>query len=282
MMTISSEKKGAMSLIEPGHLFSQHSLRTYQRCPRRFLLKYIDRQPWPAPGRDDLETYRCHLEAGRIFHEWVARRLLGIRAPAHDFSAHPSLETWWAAFERFELDELPGHRREVELPLVVPLGDHRLYARYDLLALDEDGGAVVMDWKTLGRVPPSDTLRRALQTRVYLYALVKASAVITGGRPLAAESASMVYWFAETETSVDIAYSQQAYAHDEQVLLGLVSRIASATREEMVRTSDLSQCAFCGYRTLCEREAQRGVEVAEGWLQEDLDFELDQLPTVEF
>ena len=39
-----------MSLIEPGHLFSQHSLRTYQRCPRRFLLRYIDRQPWPAPN----------------------------------------------------------------------------------------------------------------------------------------------------------------------------------------------------------------------------------------
>ncbi|NLD74845.1 MAG: PD-(D/E)XK nuclease family protein, partial [Chloroflexi bacterium] len=28
-------------LIAPGHLFSQHSLATFVRCPRRFLLKYV-------------------------------------------------------------------------------------------------------------------------------------------------------------------------------------------------------------------------------------------------
>jgi hypothetical protein len=271
-----------MSLIAPGYLFSQHSLRTYQRCPRRFLLRYIDRQPWPAPEREDVGAYRAHLEAGRILHEWIARALLGIAGEAHDFAAYPDLETWWRAFERYDLDTLPDDMREVELPLVVPLGDYRLYARFDLLAWDRQQGAVIMDWKTLARQPSAEAMRRALQTRVYLYALVTAGAVVTGGPPIAAEQARMTYWFAPTEATVELPYTRALYEQDRQMLLGMVQRIAAATREEMARTSDVAQCAACGYRTLCEREALPGASEEQDWLAEDLDFELDQVPEVDF
>ena len=40
-------------LIRSGHLFSQHSLNTYRRCARRFLLKYVEERPWPTPEEED-------------------------------------------------------------------------------------------------------------------------------------------------------------------------------------------------------------------------------------
>lgn len=280
-----------MSLIEPGYLFSQHSLRTYQRCPRRFQLKYIDRQAWPAPEAEDAGAYRQHLEAGLVFHQWIARALLGIPADAHDTTLHPDLAAWWEAWQQADLGVLPAGRREVELPLVVPLGAYRLYARFDLLALGATGEAVIVDWKTLAHEPDSAALRRSLQTRVYQYALVAAGHVVTGGAPLDPEQVQMRYWFANTGSWVVLPYSRAAHQQNGRELLALAERIAAATREDLVRTDDAGQCAYCGYRTLCEREAASAAvaERAEaGWLAEDLDyardlsFTLDDVPAIEF
>ncbi|MEN6478599.1 MAG: PD-(D/E)XK nuclease family protein [Anaerolineales bacterium] len=280
-----------MSLIEPGYLFSQHSLRTYQRCPRRFRLKYIDRQAWPAPEAEDADAYRQHLEAGLVFHQWIARALLGIPTVGHDTTLHPDLAAWWEAWQQADLSALPVGRREVELPLVVPLGAYRLYARFDLLALGATGEAVIVDWKTLAHEPDSAALRRSLQTRVYQYALVAAGHVITGGAPLDPEQVQMRYWFANTGSWVVLPYSRAAHQQNGRELLALAERIAAATREDLVRTDDAWQCATCGYRTLCEREVP-SAEVAgraeAGWLAEDLDyardlsFSLDDVPAIEF
>lgn len=271
-----------MSLIEPGHLFSQHSLRTYQRCPRRFLLRYVDRQPWPAPEREDAAAYAAHLEAGRVFHEWVARALMGIRSVGHDLSLHPDLETWWTAWQSFDLRALPDHLREVELPLVVPLGDYRLYARFDLLACGTAGDAVIIDWKTLGTVPRLETMRRALQTRVYLYALVAAGSVITAGAPLEPERVSMLYWFASGPSQMVLDYSRALHRENHESLLRLAESIAHAAREEMVRTDDVRECEGCAYRTLCERETAVGQDSGQGWLDEDLEFSLEEVPEVDY
>mgnify|MGYP001151313988 CR=1 FL=1 len=271
-----------MSLIPPEYLFSQHSLRTFVRCPRRFLLKYVDRQPWPAPARDDDPAYRAHLEAGRVFHEWIARALLGIPAERHDTAIYPGLDLWWQTWQGVDLSALPTVSREVELPLVVPLGGHRLYARFDLLAVGDQGEAVIVDWKTLERVPSIVVMQQALQTRVYQYALVAAGQVVTGSAPLLPERVRMVYWFADSGAQLELGYSAAAHRQNRDYLLALMDRIAGATREEMIRTDDVAQCAGCGYRTLCERETVKAQADSASWLAEDLDFELDQVPEVEF
>ena len=58
----------SQGLLDPGFLFSQHSLNTYVQCPRRFLLRYVDRQPWPMLERDEPLAYEEHLARGRVFH----------------------------------------------------------------------------------------------------------------------------------------------------------------------------------------------------------------------
>jgi len=264
-------------LIEPGYLFSQHSLNTYLRCPRRFLLKYVDRQPWPTPEDQDPWTYQEHLARGRTFHQWLAREHLGLdMAPIVAACGDPQLQAWWRAARGFDRDALPIGLREAELPVVVPLGDYRLYARYDYLALDPGGDAVVVDWKTLGTRPSLELLRGRVQTRVYLYTLVAAGHVLTGGASVRPERSAMVYWFANfPEDTARVVYSAPAFERDGRDLLRLAEEIASLPREGYSRTDDLRVYARCNYRTLCQRvDAGPAVE-GEDWLDEDLDFELE-------
>ncbi|MFP3897497.1 MAG: PD-(D/E)XK nuclease family protein [Anaerolineales bacterium] len=274
--------------IRPGHLFSQHSLNTYQRCPRRFLLKYVEERPWPTPQEEDPRAYQQHLLRGRIFHEWLERHHLGLdMGPVVAACQDTQLQGWWAAVKDFDRESLPRDVREAELPIVVPLGEYRLYARYDYIALDVGGDAVIVDWKTLQFRPSREVLRRRIQTRVYLYTLVAAGQVLTGGASIDPERAEMVYWFANyPEQTARISYSRADFARDEAELRRLLEEIADQPPEAFGRTEERRLCAHCNYRTLCDREDvdQDQEAVGADWVDEDIDFdlELEDIPELEY
>jgi len=276
------------SLVRPGQLFSQHSLGTFVRCPRRFLLKYIDRQPWPMPQDSEPAAYEAQLARGRVFHQWMVRRVLGV--PMADIVAccdDPDLQRWWRAAGSFPWDALPTGQREPELPVVVALGDYRLYARYDLLALDPDGDALILDWKSLEARPSPQVLESRLQTRIYLYTLVTAGKVLSGACPIAPAQASMLYWFANfPDRTAVIHYGSRQYAEDGERLHALVERIAGLERDEFTMTDDYRQCVRCTYRTLCHAGPPEQVPTGShaGWLDEDLaaSLDLDTVPDLEY
>jgi RecB family exonuclease len=271
-------------LIQPGFLFSQHSLGTYVRCPRRFLLKYIDRQPWPMPEDDDPQEYQQQLARGRIFHQWLARAQLGLDvAPAVDESSDARLQAWWQAASTVDWGELPPDIREVELSVVVPLGDFRLYARYDLLALTPGEEAVIVDWKTLERRPSQRIMAERMQTRAYLYSLVVAGHVLSGGAPVHPAQASMRYWFANfPQEPAEIPYSRPAFERDRVYLHRLIEEITRQPREDFVRAKDARACVRCNYRSLCERTEMEASGDKHDWLDEDLAFELEELPELDY
>jgi len=272
-------------LIEPGHLFSQHSLNTYLRCPRRFLLKYVDKQPWPMPAEENPRDYQKHLLRGRIFHEWLERQHLGLDIePIVASCQDPQLQEWWRAVKRFDRDSLPENLRQAELPIVVPIGEYRLYARYDYVALNFGGEAVIVDWKTLEFRPTLRVLRRRMQTQVYLYTLVSAGHVLTGGIPIDPDRARMLYWFANyPKENASISYSSAAFQRDKVNLLELAQKIAHQPRDSFTRTDDARLCSYCNYRSLCGREVGDAGN-QKSWLDEDIDFdmELEQAPELEY
>lgn len=294
-------------MIDPAFYFSQHSLADFVACPRRFYLRHIAHQAWPliesAPWGMDALTYREYLRKGALLHQWIERYWLGLesaeskvlsaegRSPASTLGTTPSalstqhlqphaqdpeLSVWWARFLAEDFSALPPQRLP-ELALVAPLGDARLYGRFDLLAFDDApqsagrGDVVIVDWKTLRgeRAPSEAFLRRRVQTRVYLYVLATAGAPYNGGRALAPEQCVMRYWLANfpEQPWVEIRYSQAAYDADRAWLLDLAQdcarRAASANAEDAFeKTADERQCTYCTFRTLCRRSGlPEGAEV---------------------
>ncbi len=266
-----------MKRLPPEFLFSQHSLSTYQRCPRRFWLRYVEDQPWPLPERGLPPDYQLALQRGVTLHRWIERVLRGVPperiVPTGD---DPRLAEWWQAWLGFDWGTLPDELRVPELPLVCRFGEQRLYARYDLVALERGGRAVVVDWKTLQHVPRPAALRTRLQTRIYLCVLTELGGLVTGGTPVDPQQLEMLYWFANfPESTATVGYSPHAYAADKAELTELMARIASADEAHFVRTDELALCASCNYRTLCERVVDPTDAAATSWLDEDADFQID-------
>lgn len=257
------------TMLDPDFVFSQRSLSDFQACPRRFYLRYVARLAWPAASLSGaaLARHEAHLRRGALFHRWIERHWLGIpphspaagAAQAGDDDMAGDLAVWWERFLNTDFSDLPAQRLP-ELSLVAALGPYRLLARFDLLAIEEGSRAVIVDWKTSRSraLLDADAMRRSLQTRVYLYALVTAGAACNGGLPIAPAGCHLWYWLANfpEQPWIRISYSDAAYQADHDLLLALAEDAARRAGEhEFPMTDDERQCAGCAYRALCRRTA---------------------------
>jgi CRISPR/Cas system-associated exonuclease Cas4 (RecB family) len=135
----------------------------------------------------------------------------------------------------------------------IPLKSYRLAAHFDLIATADDR-AVIVDWKTEHRQPSREQLLKRLQTRVYRYVLTEAQQRPPG-------TVSMIYWFAQyPDQPIALPYDAAQHAADRQFLHGLIEEIEQyAQREaEWDKTPDERKCAYCVYRSLCNRGVQAG------------------------
>lgn len=255
--------------LPDGFIFSQGSLQDYADCPRRFQLRYVEGQPWPAVQTEPLLERERHARRGDRFHRLVHRHQIGIEPEelAESVADDPDLAQWWQAYLAYtELHALSG-RRLPEHMLVTDLDGHRLQAKYDLLVVNPSGAVTIFDWKTYARVPTRAWLENRLQTRVYRYVLARAG-IGPGTAPLSPEQIRMIYWLpTHPAEPVTFTYSQPEFAQDEAALAALLAEIdaklssgsSGAIPAIWPLTSDETRCQFCEYRSLCDRGVRAGI-----------------------
>ncbi len=260
--------------LPPAFQFSQNSLQDYIECARRFQLRYVEGTRWPAIQSEPVEEHEKFVEQGVEFHLLVQRHLLGIPAEKLTPLDRPLAE-WWEAYLRFPPPDLPAETREPEVQLSVPLGNHRLLAKFDLLATKPGKRAVIVDWKTTRQRPPRSVLAARLQTRVYPFVLVEGGAHHFGG-PFAPEQVTLVYWFAGAPTDPEIfPYSSSLHEENRTYLNGLVSEILAYDHGAWPLTANEFHCKYCVYRSLCNRGVQAGQVDAAGFGTDEVDFDFD-------
>lgn len=234
---------------------TQSSLQDYIDCPRRFRLRYVLEQPWPAVETEPVLEHERHAELGRRFHQLVEQHVAGLPVEALTASiADPDLARWWRHYLNAPPRDVLGWPvRRAEVVLSAPIADYRLTARYDLLAIAPGRQAAIVDWKTGRRRPTRAQLAARLQTRVYRYVLVEAGHVLNSGQRLDPEQVEMIYWFAEFPAEPEsFPYDAAQHAADAAFLSGLVAEIA-AQDQAFPLTADANRCRLCVYRSLCER-----------------------------
>ena len=265
---------------------SQSSLQDYVDCARRFQLRYLERLSYPAVESEPALENEKHQQEGEYFHRLVQQYLIGIPSEQIAKLANTvNLQRWWENFLNSEnltgLKDLSGLLPETTLS--APLGNYRLLAKYDLLAI-ENGKATIYDWKTYRKRPRNEWLSARMQTRVYRALLVHAGAHLNDGQPFQPEQVEMVYWFAEFPNEpARFTYTSAGYKRDWDSLVKLADEIASASSYPL--TDDRTKCLYCPYRSYCDRGVQAGdVEQAEAETEAEelFDVNFEQIGEIAF
>ena len=274
--------------------FSQSSLQDFVDCRRRFFLRCIRRLAWPAVQSEPVVEHEGYMQQGSDFHRFAQQALVGL--PVERLSASlvgEDLARWWESFCDY-LPQIsnaqpgPGWQLYPEISLTAPLGDARLVGKYDLLAAHPGGRILIYDWKTTRQRSRRSVLEKRLQTRLYPYLLVRAGTFLNAGIPIQPEQVEMIYWFAEHPQQPErFVYSSAAYQADEAYLTSLIETVQRLDEAEFFLTGDERLCAFCVYRSLCNRGVTAGDPAAlEGDRDEDalttIDLDFEQIAEIEY
>lgn len=276
--------------------FSQGSLQDYVDCPRRFQLRYLQRIAWPALETEPALENELYMQHGREFHKLVHQHLLGIpKEKLAKTAAEEILLRWWNNYLTNPPADLPGSQHP-ETTLSAPVGEYRLMAKYDLIAIEPATRAVIVDWKTSRKRTRRDWLARKLQTRVYPYLLVRAGAQLNGDQPIRPEQVEMVYWFSNFPRDPEhLKYDAEKHETDEAYLTTLIADISELAldlsndpqKEHFPLATDERRCQHCPYRSLCQRGIRAGaVDDIEDELDAetglDFQFDFEQIAEVEY
>jgi predicted RecB family nuclease len=278
-----------MPMIDPlpdTFQFSQGSLQDYVDCPRRFQLRHVLMQPWPALITESPADFEQHVQRGRDFHRLAHQHSLGLDPDLLAATIHDdTLARWWQTYLVHPPPDLPQTVRRAEVVVAAPLADYRLVAKFDLLAAEPGERLVIVDWKTALKRPSRSTLARRLQTCVYRTLAVESGAGFHGGqRPLPGQ-VEMLYWFAESGGALErFPYDDEQHAADRDYLAALVAEISSQQQSIWPLTPDERRCRFCRYRSLCERGVKPGflADLDEDVEPPELEINLEQVAEIEF
>ena len=246
-----ADTKKLNSPLPAPFIFSQSSLQDYSDCERRFYLRYIEKLAWPAVESEPVLEYEARMIEGQLFHRLIHQYWLGLPIDKLTKMANtPNLIQWWHNFIDYDFN-IKQHKMFPELFLNSQIGNHRLIAKYDLVAIKEDK-ITIFDWKTYTRKPREDKLARTYQTRVYRSLLVQAGGFLTEKGTMIPEWVEMVYWLANYPSQpIRFDYKSAQFKRDWQHLDVLISRIES--QDEFPMTSDEKKCSYCLYRSYCDR-----------------------------
>lgn len=266
--------------------FSQASLQDYVDCPRRFQLRCVLMQPWPALITDSPVAFEQHVQRGADFHRLAHQHSLGIEPERLSETIHDkTLSRWWQTFLLHPPPDLPETFRRAEIVVAAPIAGYRLLAKFDLLAVEPGTRLVIVDWKTVLKPPHRATLAHRLQTRVYRYLAVEVGAAFNDGQRPQPEQVEMAYWFAASGGKMErFPYNADQHATDGNYLTGLVDKIVTRQAPIWPLTPDERHCRFCNYRSLCERDVKAGFfeDLDQDLEADEIEIDLEQIAEIAF
>jgi CRISPR/Cas system-associated exonuclease Cas4 (RecB family) len=145
--------------------------------------------------------------------------------------------------------------------------------------------AIIFDWKTYRKRPKDEWMVARLQTRVYRALLVQAGAYLNDGVSFQPEQTEMIYWYADYPSEpARFPYNATQYKRDWEALTGMVNEIGN--HRHFPLTEDKKKCAYCPYRSYCNRgEIAGSLEADEAEMEAtstQFNINFEQIAEIEF
>ncbi len=261
-------------------------MQDYLDCERRYELRYILGQSWPAITSEPVLEIESNRRKGNEFHYLVHQYFSGIPEKTLKETIHDDIMIRW--FDNFLSFHKKLRVKELysEFRLTAQIGKNKLTAIYDLIYINANDEIGIVDWKTSQFIPKKETLALKLQSILYPFILQETSTEFLPGSYYPPEKISMRYWYPASPTDEFIfPYGHSMHEEYRVFLENLISEIQKKKTGKFELTKDETKCGFCPYRSLCNR----GV-IASDFLKSesfnidgsDLSPDFDQLPEISF
>lgn len=268
---------------------NQSNLQDFIDCPRRFQLKVLEGISWPAADSEPIEKFEQFTQLGNRFH-LLCQQFFSTIAPNHiqDLIKDPVLLAMWENFLPYG-QNLLKYRLYSEQLLTVPFHHYRLLAKFDLIVELSPTQYLIIDWKTSSKKPPRKNLEKRVQTFLYPYIFFLAGSDLFQDKSFQPDFIEMQYWYPLHEDHQEIfLYSKEKHNTVTSDLDRLVTEINSMIEGQNTfsLTSDLSNCQYCIFRSLCNRGTKAGpLDKTQVMEQDDLSnvyFDFEQIKEIEF
>lgn len=264
--------------LPPDFQFTQSKLQDFKDCPRRFYLKYIIQQGWPAPISIPQDKFEKAMQNGQQLHQLIERHQSGLsldtlRASVKD---KPPVDAWLAFYGSYLNNLAPYQSSYAEILLTAQLQGFHLAAKFDWIACDGKE-VLAIDWKT-GRLPDAARLAQRMQTVVYLYVLYRAAAALFRQE---VKQFTLQYVSVESEEIRTFDVSVQSIGQYEAQILNVIEAIQNS---DFAKVESERPCRYCVYRGLCGRGTaphDLNPVLDEDW-DSDINLSDDEAYTVEF
>ena len=254
-------------------IFNAHSIQDFLRCPRRFELKYILNQSWPAPISEPVLEYENRMRLGTDFHHIVHQYLSGIDAEKlKQLSLSQELNYWFVNFQKFFTSHKFNHYSS-EISITLPFQENIIKAVIDFVGVNEEDQLIIAEWKTSEFLPKKEIISNTVQSILYPYMIYECRKNIFPDINIDHEDIEMIYWFPNyPEILIDLKYSQEKHDLNHRYLADIINRIQNTRSDAFNKTENLKICSYCEFRSLCERGIQPGY-----YDSKNPDMVLDQL-----
>lgn len=266
--------------------FSAANIQDYLDCERRFELKYIFEQSWPAVSSEPVIEIEENIRKGNKFHFLIHQFYSGIPETALLNSIdEEGIMEWFNSFLLFN-KSLQIEKAFSEFRLTSQIGEIRLSAVFDLIYLTKNDRIGIIDWKTSHFIPKKSTLAMKVQTILYPFLIEETFHEFLSGINLLPGNISMRYWYPSSPNEEFIFnYGRSTHENHRVFLENIINEIIGKKIGDFILTSDKNKCGYCQYRSLCDRgiRAENILEIKDkGLEQSGFTIDFDQLPELSF
>ena len=236
---------------------SKTALNVFDRCERKFWLRYGEDLNWPGPASDSSAMREEQMRKGKLFHALIEQAAAGISV--EEFvkdSDEQEIKEWWKNFSQFAPVIEEGDLVFTEAQLQMIIDDVLVTARYDQIIVRPDNSVLIVDWKTVNHPQEKfGRLKTDWQTVIYPVVLKHSFNALPGLQGREIGKVDFMYWYAGSPENPVVFELSNADLKDfeEKVAAAVKDILSRSERADYGKTDFTKRCEDCPYAVLCDR-----------------------------